>query len=79
MAMMFSILRRYAQQHAVLLISHNLRRLMSANEINLLENGVVTNRGKPESLLQSSRRLQALWQCQQQLPVIHLHEPAYVL
>jgi ATP-binding cassette subfamily B protein len=76
--LMFAILRAYARQHAVFLISHNLWMLARTDKIYLLENGMITGGGKPEKLLQSNSRFQALCQNQRLQPTTHYHEAAYV-
>ena len=63
--LIFAILRAYAQQHAIFLISHNLWMLTKTDEIYLLENGIISGKGKPKELLQSNERFQGLWNIQQ--------------
>lgn len=78
--LIFTILRAYAQHHAVFLISHNLRMLAKTDVIYLLENGMIVGNGNPRDLLQSNRRFQTLWNIQQQFPITYHHnQAAYVL
>ncbi len=76
--LIFAALRKYALNHAVFLISHNLRTLARTDEIYLLENGVISSHGEPKKLLQCNRRFQSLWKTQQ-INLIETGEKAYVL
>ena len=77
--LIFNTLREYAQENAVFLISHNLRTLAKTDFLYLLENGSITASGKPDRLIKTSKRFQALWHTQQQVHekldgrLIHVH------
>lgn len=74
----FAALRKHALNHAILLMSHNLRTLARTDEIYLLEKGIISNHGEPKKLLQSNRRFQSLWKMQQ-FNLIDAGEAVYVL
>lgn len=63
--LIFRTLSAYAADHAVLLISHNLRTLLRADFLYLLENGTVTESGPPRRLLEGDGRFRRLWQVQE--------------
>ena len=50
----FTALRKYAENHAVMIITHNLRTISKTDYIYILEHGVITEQGKPEELLSNS-------------------------
>ncbi|HET6763647.1 MAG TPA: ABC transporter ATP-binding protein, partial [Longimicrobiaceae bacterium] len=58
-------LSAYARDHAVLLISHNLRTLMRADVLYLLEAGTMVERGAPLALLDGATRFRELWDLQE--------------
>lgn len=62
--LIFRTLRAYARDHAVLLISHNLRTLLRADRLYLLEEGRITEAGAPAELLERAGRFRALWEMQ---------------
>ena len=47
----FSTLSEYSKQHAVLLVSHQLRTLMRADYVYVLGRGLVVEEGNPRDLL----------------------------
>ncbi|MCA9731686.1 MAG: peptidase domain-containing ABC transporter [Deferribacteres bacterium] len=75
--LVFATLKAYSRQHAVLLISHNLRTLAKTDTLYLLENGQIAATGKPTELLKSSKRFQKLWQIQMPAVTINGVELAY--
>lgn len=74
----FAVLRSYAFNHAVFLISHNLQTLAKTDEVYLLERGMISSHGEPKKLLQSNWRFQALWKMQQ-FNLSDTSEKAYVI
>ena len=54
--LILTALEQYARDHVVLLISHDLRSLQSADVIHLLEDGRITESGTPEALLSKPGR-----------------------
>jgi ATP-binding cassette subfamily B protein len=58
-------LEEYAREHAVLLISHNLRTLVHADHLYLLEGGAIVQSGSPRELLALPGRFQELWKMQE--------------
>lgn len=62
--LMFDVITEYARDHAVLLISHDLRPLMRADHLYLLESGRIVEQGSPAVLLETSPRFGGLWQLQ---------------
>lgn len=63
-SLVLDTLARYAREHAVLLITHNLRTLLLADFVYLLENGVVSESGAPEQLLAGRGRFHEIWTLQ---------------
>jgi ATP-binding cassette subfamily B protein len=64
-ALILGTLRRYAEQHAVLLVSHNVRTLLHADTLYLLENGRIVEHGAPAELLEAPSRFRALREAQE--------------
>jgi ABC-type multidrug transport system fused ATPase/permease subunit len=64
-ALVFETLAAYARDHAVLLISHNLRTLLRADRIYLLDDGRVADAGDPAALLENDPRFRRLWRLQE--------------
>jgi len=64
-ALVFGTLAGYAREHAVLLISHNLRTLLRADRIYLLEDGRVADGGDPRELMETHDRFRHLWNLQE--------------
>ena len=50
--MIFSILNRYSEQHAVLVNTHNLRLIMKTDFLYVIHQGRVVQKGRPLNLLQ---------------------------
>ncbi|KAA3656182.1 MAG: peptidase domain-containing ABC transporter [Calditrichaeota bacterium] len=63
--LVFTTLRAFAKQHAVLLISHNLQTLVKTDVLHMLENGQIAASGKPAELIRSDKQFRMLWQTQQ--------------
>lgn len=63
--MILRTLADYAREHAVLLISHNLRTLLGADHLYLLEGGTVVESGRPTELLEQPGRFRELWEMQE--------------
>jgi ATP-binding cassette subfamily B protein len=51
--MIFSILSQYANTHAVLINTHNLRIIMKTDYLYVLKNGFIVQDGNPNQLLQT--------------------------
>jgi ABC-type bacteriocin/lantibiotic exporter with double-glycine peptidase domain len=66
-SLIFAVVEQYARSHAVLLISHDLRSLQSADVIHLLEDGRITESGTPEALLKKAGRFRQLWKIREPL------------
>ena len=49
----FEMLKEYAKDHAVLIITHDLRVIPNTDYVYILGNGVIAEEGKPEKLLLS--------------------------
>jgi len=56
----FSVLERYAKDHAVLLVSHQPRFLLKADHIYVLADGGISESGKPDTLLSSNSKFATL-------------------
>ncbi len=73
--LVFGTLTAYAREHSVLLISHNLRTLLRADHLSLLEDGAVTESGAPAELLASDGRFRELWTLQEEPAAAHALQP----
>ena len=58
-------IRRVSEGHTALIIAHRLSTVIDADEIAVLEDGQIVERGKHNELLQRNGRYAALWQAQQ--------------
>lgn len=70
--MILRTLTRYAREHAVLLISHNLRTLLGADRVYLLEGGTIVESGNPSELLDRPGRFRELWELQETATLAHV-------
>jgi len=60
--LIFDILIEYARDHAVIIISHNLKTLTKADYLYLLRDGIIYLEGIPEELKAQNRYFQELWE-----------------
>ena len=51
--LIFNTVREYAKDHAVMIITHNLRMISKTDFVYILANGSIAESGKPENLLQN--------------------------
>ena len=58
-------IRRVSEGHTALIIAHRLSTVVDADEIAVLENGQIAERGNHRELLAKNGRYAALWQAQQ--------------
>ena len=61
----FSVLRNYANRHAVFIISHNLRTIYKTDYAYILHNKQIHHHGTPQELLRKNARFRNLWLTQQ--------------
>ncbi len=61
------IITRYAREHGVLLITHNLESLRKTDYIYLLQEGRISQQGKPEGLLAEQGLFRQLWLIKNQI------------
>lgn len=47
----FTALRKYSENHAVMIITHNLRTISNTDYIYIIEDGVIAEKGRPEELV----------------------------
>jgi ATP-binding cassette subfamily B protein len=58
-------IRRVSAGHTALIIAHRLSTVVDADEIAVVEDGVIIERGKHDELLSSGGRYASLWHAQQ--------------
>lgn len=64
--LIFDTLKEYAKEHAVLIITHNLRTIAQTDYIYILENGSIVECGEPEDLIADNKSyFNQLWRLQQ--------------
>ena len=63
------VLFYYSLQHAVLIITHNLKTILKSDFVYLLENGKIIQQGTPQDLLSEKGKFQELFQLQQKIYV----------
>ena len=57
-----NIIQIYAQNHLVLLISHNLKTILKAERINILDQGKIVQTGSAEELINNKGYFNHVWQ-----------------
>ncbi len=64
--LIFSTLRKYAINHTVLIVTHDLRMLLKTDYVYLLQDGVIAESGKPSDLFMNQQSLLSrLWTLQE--------------
>ncbi len=58
----FDILRSYAKENAVLLITHNLHSIMKTDFVYILSNGIIEQQGKPQELILQTGNFKNIWE-----------------
>lgn len=66
-----NVLSCYSLQHAVLIITHNLKTILKSDFVYLLENGKIIQQGTPQNLLSEKGKFQELFQHQQKIYINH--------
>ena len=61
----FQLLKNYSRDHAVLIITHNLRTIIKTDHVYLMENGKIIQNGNPDILLQQDGYLKKIYELHQ--------------
>ncbi len=64
--LILNIVRNFARNHIVLLISHNLRTILKADHLYILHNGSIVQKGTPEELVKEEGCFNSIWQMYQE-------------
>ncbi len=60
--LIFSLISQYAESHAVLLITHNIKTILRTNFVYLIENGTIIQKGNPADLITEAGQFKDIWE-----------------
>ncbi len=66
-AFIHKVLHEYSQQHAILIITHNLRTVLTTDLVYMFENGQIIQKGTPENLVSQDGRFREMYKLQEEI------------
>ncbi len=55
--LIFNVIKKYSEKHAVLLITHNMNKIMKTDYLYIFDNGTISKQGEPEEIFKTDKIL----------------------